>query len=260
MTGFGARILNPEDIPKFLNSPQTPIFDKGHLLYGLDRARKAIREAEYAVIVEGYLDVIALHQAGFRNAVSPMGTAFTGPHLGMIKRLAKRIILALDPDAAGSKATLRGLQVARQTMEHSSDPVFDARGLLGHESRLEADIRVMTLPEGQDPDEVVGRDPELWASLVKSAKPIVIHVMETLSEGLDLDDPKVKTDLAREMLPLIEDVPSPIERDTYRQRLSRLLRVSERSLLEIAPQPSAQTADPTLRSGRQKRKLKNRPM
>ncbi len=121
-------------------------------------------------------------------------------------------------------------------MERSSDPVFDARGLLGHEARLEADIRVMTLPEGQDPDEVVGRDPELWASLVKSAKPIVIHVMETLSEGLDLDDPKVKSDLAREILPLIEDVPSPIERDTYRQRLSRLLRVSERSLLEIAPQ------------------------
>ena len=75
MAGFGARIVDPNDIPKFLNSPETPIFSKGRLLYGLDRARKAIRVADQAVIVEGYLDVIALHQAGYENVVSPMGTA-----------------------------------------------------------------------------------------------------------------------------------------------------------------------------------------
>ena len=113
MAGFGARILNPEDVPKFLNSPQTPIFDKGRLLYGLDRARKAIRATEQAVIVEGYLDVIALHQGGFANVVSPMGTALTEHQLYLLKRFTKSIVLALDPDTAGDKATLRGLQLGR---------------------------------------------------------------------------------------------------------------------------------------------------
>ncbi len=236
MAGFGARILNPEDVPKFLNSPQGPLFDKGNLLYGLDRARKVIRDMEQVVIVEGYLDVIALHQAGFRNAVSPMGTALTGHQLNLLKRYNPRIVLALDPDAAGSQATLRGLQVARQSLEHSSDPVFDARGLISHEARLQADIRVVTLPDGKDPDEVVADDPQLWAKLVADARPVVVHVMETLAEGRNLEDPKVKTDLATQVLPLIEDVASPIERDTYRQRLARLLKVSERALLEMGPQ------------------------
>ncbi len=237
MAGFGARILNPDDVPKFLNSPQTPIFDKGHLLYGLDRARKTIRTQDQAVIVEGYLDVIALHQAGFANVVSPMGTALTEHQLYLLKRFSRRIVLALDPDAAGNQATLRGLQVARQAMDHTSELVFDARGLMGYEARLQADIRVTTLPEGMDPDEVVNRDKTEWEEIVARAKPVVIHVMETLAFERDLDDPKVKTDIANRVIPLIQDVANPIERDTYRQRLARLLRVDERALIQTAPVP-----------------------
>jgi len=235
MVGFGARILNPDDIPKFLNSPQTELFDKGRLLYGLDLARKAIRMQNQVVIVEGYLDVIALHQAGFTNVVSPMGTAMSDHHMHQLKRYTRRIVLALDPDAAGDKATLRGLDVARQTLDRESDPVFDARGLLGHEARLQADIRVTTLPEGLDPDEVVNRDPQEWELILENAKPVVVHVMETLSDGRDLDDPKVKTEIANQVLPLIADIPSAIERDTYHQRLARLLRVDERALLQSKP-------------------------
>ncbi|RPI86806.1 MAG: DNA primase [Chloroflexi bacterium] len=230
MSGFGARILDPNDVPKFLNSPQTPIFDKGHLLYGLDRARKSIREKDQAVIVEGYLDVIALHQAGFTNAVSPMGTALTEHQLYLLKRLTRRFVLALDPDAAGEKATMRGLQIARQAMDHEQEVVFDARGLLGQEARLQADIRVTVLPPGMDPDDVVLRDPGEWERIVQEARPIVIHVMEALAAGQNLEDPKVKTEIARQVLPLIEDVPSAVERDTYRQRLARLIRVDERTL------------------------------
>lgn len=230
MAGFGARILNPEDVPKFLNSPQTPVFDKGHLLYGLDRARKAIRSGEQAVIVEGYLDVIALHQAGFEQAVSPMGTALTEHQMRLLKRLAHRIVLALDADAAGDKATLRGLQVARASMDHESEAIFDARGLIGYEARLQADIRVTALPPGMDPDEVVNRDPQEWQKLVEQAKPVVMHVMETLAASRDVSDPKVKSEIAAQVLPLIQDVPSAIERDTYRQSLARLLRVDERRL------------------------------
>jgi DNA primase len=231
MAGFGARVLNPEDIPKFINSPQTPIFDKGHLLYGLERARRPIRSQDQVVIVEGYLDVIALHQAGYANTVSPMGTALTDRQLNLLKRFSRRIILALDSDAAGDKATLRGLEVARQTLDRESDPVFDARGLLHHEARLRADIRVTTLPEGMDPDDVVQRDPGEWERIIQNAKPIVAHVMDTLSTSYDLTDPKAKDEIASQVLPLIKDIPSAIERDTYRQRLARLLRVDERALL-----------------------------
>ena len=238
MCGFGARILRPDDIPKFLNSPQTVLFDKGRLLYGLDLARKPIRAQDQVVIVEGYLDVIALHQAGFSNAVSPMGTALSEDQIRMLKRFTRRIVLALDPDAAGVKATLRGLETARQAMDHSDDLVFDARGLLRHEARLQADVRVTTLPDGMDPDDVVLRDPDEWAKIVENAQPVVIHVMETLAVGRDLDDPKTKSEIAAQVLPLIEDVPNAIERDTYRQRLARLLRVDERALVGAeAPSP-----------------------
>ena len=231
MAGFGARILDPDDVPKFLNSPQTALFDKGRLLYGLDKARKSIRAQDQVVIVEGYLDVIALHQHGFTNAVSPMGTALTAHQLRLLKRRTRRIVLALDADAAGEKATLRGLEVARQAMDRETEIAFDPRGLLHQEARLQADIRVTTLPQGLDPDDVVNRDPEEWARILQNAKPIVIHVMDTLAAGRDLDDPKVKTQIAEQMLPLIEDVPNAIERETYRQRLARLLRVDERALL-----------------------------
>ncbi len=235
MAGFGARIRDPKDVPKFLNSPQTPVFDKGRLLYGLDLAKKAIRQDDQAVIVEGYLDVIGLHQAGFGNAVSPMGTALTEDQLYLLKRYSKRIVLALDPDAAGDQATLRGLQVARQAMDHEQDYVFDARGLLRNERRLNADIRVTTLPEGMDPDEVVARDPQEWVQIVGKAKPVVIHVMESLAARRNLEDPKVKSEIAAQVMPLIADVQDRVEREAYRQRLARLLRVNEHALAESLP-------------------------
>lgn len=239
MAGFGARALAPDDTPKYLNSPQTALFDKGSLLYGLAAARKAIRSEDEAVIVEGYMDVIGLHQAGYENAVSPMGTALTEQQLRQLKRLTHRIVLALDADAAGMRATLRGLEVARQTLDREADPVYDPRGLLRHEARLQADIRVTTLPEGQDPDEIVLADPEAWPRLLAEARPIVEHVMLTMSAGRDLDDPKVKTEIAEQVMPLIADLPNPIERDTFTQKLARLLHLDERTLaLEPARRPS----------------------
>src|SRR5512146_966933 len=231
MAGFGARILRPDDVPKFLNSPQTPLFDKGRLLYGLDQARKPVRAQDQVVIVEGYLDVIVLHQAGFTNTVSPMGTALTEDQLRLLKRFTRRIVLALDADAAGEKATLRGLELARQAMDRSDELVFDARGLIRHEARLQADVRVTTLPPGMDPDEVVLRDALEWRKIIDAAQPVVIHVMDTLARSRNVDDPKAKSEIAAQVLPLIEDVPNPVEREDYRQRLARLLRIDERALV-----------------------------
>jgi DNA primase len=231
MAGFGARIVDANDIPKFLNSPETPIFSKGRLLYGLDRARKPIRTEDQAVIVEGYMDVIALHQAGFENVVSPMGTALTENQLRLLKRFTRRIVLALDPDTAGQKAVLRGLDAARQAMDREGDFSFDARGLLRHEARLQADLRVASMPDNLDPDEIVARDKAEWKRLIEDAKPIVTHVMDTLAKGQNLNDPRVKNQIAARIVPLIEDLPNPLERDTYRQQLARMLRVHETALI-----------------------------
>jgi DNA primase len=231
MAGFGARVLDPEDVPKFLNSPQTPLFNKSHLLYGLNLAKKAIRDADQVVIVEGYLDVIALHQNGFANSVSPMGTALNEDQLRYLKKYTRRIVLALDADAAGEKATLRGVEVARQALDRETELTYDPRGLLKHEARLQADVRVTTLPPGLDPDDVVLKDKQDWQHVLESAKPIVVHVMETLAAGQNLEDAKVKSAIAAQVTPLIEDVPSAVERDTYRQQLARLLKIDERSLM-----------------------------
>ncbi len=238
MAGFGARIVDPDDIPKFLNSPETPIFVKGHLLYGLDRARKPIRTADEAVIVEGYLDVIALHQAGYENVISPMGTALTEEQLRLVKRFTRKIVLALDPDTAGQKAILRGLEAARQAMAGHA-PVFDQGGvplsdgpnLMKFAGRLDAHISVVSMPDGLDPDEIVARDKDEWERLVAQAKPIVLYDIETLIAERNTDDPKVKAEIVREVAPLIESVGDAVERDDYRQRLARRLKVDERVLI-----------------------------
>lgn len=239
MAGFGARVVDPDDVPKFLNSPQTPIFDKGKLLFGLDKARKPIRAADQAVIVEGYFDVIALHQAGQANAVSPMGTALSEEQLRLLKRFTRRIVLALDADAAGDQATLRGLTLAREAMDRQADPVFDARGLVRHEGRLNAELRVVTLPPGKDPDEVVADDPAAWPALVSRAQSVVDYVLDVLTVGHDVTDPKVKARIARQVLPLIEDVADPVEREAYRQKLARRLQVDERALQPAGGMPAA---------------------
>ncbi len=232
MAGFGARIVDPNDIPKFLNSPETPVFSKGRILYGLDRARKAIRAADQVVIVEGYLDVIALHQAGFENVVSPMGTALTEEQLRLLKRFTRRVVLALDPDTAGQKAVLRGLDAARGAMvEVSSEPDFNARGWLRQEARLQADLRVASMPDGLDPDEIAARDPEEWKRLIQEAKPIIEHVMETLAHGRDINDRRVAMEIADRVLPLIQELPKPDEREFFEQRLARFLRIDERAFI-----------------------------
>lgn len=236
MSGFGGRVLNPEDVPKFLNTPQTVLFDKSALLFGLDRARKSIRRENLAVIVEGYMDVIVLHQEGFENTVSPMGTALTEAQMRQLKRFTRRFTLALDPDAAGVKATLRGLEVARETLDRTNDLAFDAGGLLHHEARLQADLRVSALPDELDPDEIVLRDAQEWRRILENAKPIIYHVLDTLTEGQDISDPKIKSEIAARILPLIQDVPDPVERDAYRQQIARVLQVSEEALLLFSKQ------------------------
>jgi len=243
MAGYGARALAPDDVPKYLNSPQTPLFDKSRLLYGLDMARKSIRAGDQVVIVEGYMDVIGLYQAGYTNAVSPMGTALNEYQFRTLKRFTRNIILALDPDAAGEKATLRGLELARQSLDRTAEVtpdasgIFDSHGLIRSEGRLQADIRVTTLPADKDPDEIVLEDPQAWKQIIENAKPIVQHVMDTLVSSQDIHDPKVKSAIVDQMVPLIKDVAGEVERSHYAQQLARSLQVDEKIITwRISPQ------------------------
>jgi DNA primase len=253
VVGFGARTLERDGVPKYLNSPHTPLFDKSHLLYNLDQAKRHIREARQAVIVEGYMDVIQGWQAGFHNLVAQMGTALTEPQLSQLKRFTKRFIMALDADAAGAQATLRSLQVAREALDRETDVRFDARGLIRHEGRLQADIRIVTLPAGQDPDNIIRENSALWPTLIEKAQPVVQYVIGVLTADLDMNDAKAKTAVAQQILPLISDIANPIERDHYRQQLARVLKVDERALRRLpvatrrpAPTPPVARSDKPL--------------
>ncbi len=234
IAGFGARTLDPDGLPKYLNSPQTAVFDKSRLLFGLDLARRHIRSERQVVIVEGYMDVMQAWQAGYLNVVAQMGTALTEAQLRLLKRFTKRFVLALDADAAGGQATLRSLEVAREVLDRGADVRFNARGLIRHEGRLQADIRIVTLPEGTDPDKIIRTDPELWPQLIEQAKPVVEYVIDVAVENLDMGDAKAKAAVAEQVLPLIDDVNNPVEREHYRQLLARQLQVDERILLKIA--------------------------
>jgi len=140
--GFGGRALASDQQPKYLNSPQTPLFDKSSILYGIDMARDAIRTAGIAVIVEGYVDAVMAHQKGFKNVVASMGTALTETQLKTLQRLAKKFILPLDADAAGLEAMRRGLGVAQGALDKVYVPTPFGRDLIEFESRLQAEIRV----------------------------------------------------------------------------------------------------------------------
>jgi DNA primase len=228
--GFGARTLDPEGVPKYLNSPQTPLFDKSQVFYGLDLASKSIRDEDQVIIVEGYMDVMQAHQAGFSNIVAQMGTALTETQLRQIQRYTKTLILALDPDTAGVQATLRGVEVARETLEQQWEPVFDPHGLVGYEARLGAEIRILTLPGGKDPDDLIREAPERWATLVKNAVPVVDFYLQLLTQDLDVNDTKAKAQVVEALLPVLRAISNPVERQDYVQKIARSLRLDVRAV------------------------------
>jgi DNA primase len=244
VAGFGARTLDPDGIPKYLNSPQTLLFDKSRLVFGLDMAKRYIREAREVVLVEGYMDVMQAWQHGYRNVVAQMGTSLTEAQLRLLQKLSKRFVLALDSDAAGAKATLRSLQLARETLDRDLEVRFDARGLVQLEGRLKGEIRVVTLPEGFDPDKLIRTNPEAWPMLLAEARPIVDYVIQTVAAGLKPGDAKGKSAAAAQVLPLIRDIPDPVERDHYLNVLSRTLGVDVNALRQAQTKLRKETSRP----------------
>ena len=223
--GLGGRIMPGAEGPKYLNSPAGPLFDKSRTLYGLDLAKAAIRREKLTVIVEGYTDVMAAHQAGFINVVASLGTALTRGQIELATRYADAIALAYDVDLAGEAATQRGL------LEE-----------LGPDQSV-SKVRVVRIPAGKDPDELIRNDPEAWRTAVAEAKPVIEYFMERTAAEVDLDSITGKRELTGRALALLKRVGDPVERSLYLQRLARLVNVEERVLLEaLAREPVRRTA------------------
>ena len=227
--GFGGRVLD-SSLPKYLNTAETPLFHKSHAVYGLDRAYRAIRQADSVVVVEGYMDVVAAHQFGFENVVACLGTALTEEQLRQLHRYTDNFILALDADTAGQQATLRGLNQARQALKRKAKPVLTATGRMHVEHRLSANLRITTLPEGRDPDDIIRQNPGSWQELISTATPLVDYYFGIVTKQYDLDSARGKGEAVAELTPLIAELGDEEEQQHYIQRLSRLVRIEERTI------------------------------
>ena len=235
VAGFGGRALD-DTPPKYLNTPQGPLFDKGALLYGLDQARDAIRREDSVVVVEGYMDVIAAHQRAAANVVAPMGTALTERQIALLKRHSTNIVLALDADAAGQSAALRDVDALRPTATSGG---ADLGGLSLDEIRTMAsrvdrlvstDLRVLELPAGQDPDDLLRQDPDAWRRMVANAQPYIEFRFRMLTARTDLTDPRARAGLAEELLADVAAISQPMVREQYIERLASLTRVDAAQL------------------------------
>lgn len=238
--GFGGRVLG-DGVPKYLNTPETPVFHKSHVVYGIDLAGDAIRAADKVVIVEGYMDVIAAHQHGFANVVACMGTAITPDQLRQLQRYTSNFILALDADAAGEAATLRGLNQARQSLTRVSRPTVLPGGKLAVTQRLGANISILSIPLGKDPDDLIRSDLQRWQALVDDATPLVDFYFGVTARRFDLKTPQGKGQAVAELTPLIAELDDEIERQHYIHQLSRLVQVDE-SIIENRVRADANAA------------------
>ncbi len=235
LIGFGARALD-DSMPKYLNTAQTPLFDKGGTLYALNKAAEAIKREGRAVIVEGYMDVIAAHQFGFENVVAQMGTALTERQVRLLNRLSPQIILALDADAAGKIATIRGHEVRLEAPSEQKAPQVESWQQAARFAE-EGDLRIAVIPAGKDPDDFVRADPDGWRALIEEARPVLEFRLEVAAAAHDLTDPRGRSQMVQEYLPLLSAVADPVVRAHYLQRLSRLAQVSEEELTSLVVRP-----------------------
>ena len=253
VVGFGGRTLRDIE-PKYLNTRDSEVFTKGHLLYGYHLARDAIREEQTAVIVEGYMDVIAAHEAGFMNTVASMGTSLTQQQARMLTTSgASRVVIALDADAAGAAAARRGLDVVREAGDYESGTTVDVRGLVRHEDRLTTDIGIAELPVGDDPDSLVRSKPQRWRDLIANPTPLADFAFRWAGSQHDLGGLSGRRAAMRELLPIVAEINDAVVRAHYFGRLSdlsgvpadELRRMAARDGRRGAPRAAARGAEAT---------------
>ena len=206
VVGFGGRVLD-DSTPKYLNTPETVLFNKRRILFGLDRANRAIKQAGYAIVVEGYMDAISVFSAGVKNVVASLGTAFTAEHCKLLLRYAPAIYFCYDSDDAGQKATIRALSIVQGTG---------------------ATVRVIVVPDGKDPDEYIRKHgAEAFQQLVKKALPLVEYRLQYVLKNFDHDSLEGKVKAVHAMLPVLTGIREPAVLGEYIKRLSQALLLDE---------------------------------
>lgn len=199
---FSGRALAKDAVPKYLNSPDTPLFTKSEVLYGLDKAKDEIRKKDYAVLVEGQMDLVLSHQAGVRNTVASSGTAFTQRHIERLKKWSPQspqMTLAFDADTAGEKATEKSI-------------------ILGFSMGMQ--VKVAKLPNGKDPADIIREDPKEWRKILSSTKYAVDHVLEIILRE-ESDSRKVRRDIEKKLLPMVKCMQNMIDQDFALNFISR---------------------------------------
>jgi DNA primase len=209
--GFGGRVLGQGE-PKYLNSPETAAFHKGDTLYAVGAAREAVRNEGFAVLVEGYMDVIALHQAGVTQVVATLGTGFTSGHVRLLKRYTDRVVVNFDPDAAGRAAARRSLEVLLEN---------------GFE------VSVVSLPPGKDPDLFVREEgPERYKERLQAAAPYIEYLAREAAARRDIASPRGKVEALNEILPILARLDHPVRRAGYVEMIATVLGIEDGLVLQ----------------------------
>ncbi|MFA5358989.1 MAG: DNA primase [Patescibacteria group bacterium] len=213
VVGFSARTLDPDaKEAKYVNTPQTPIFNKGQLLFGLDKAKQEIRKQKVAVLVEGNLDVITSHQYGVKNVIASCGTALTIDHTKLIKRYTENLSLCFDPDTAGQLAAERGIDIAL------------LEGM---------NVRVITLPDGEDPDKFIkNNNADVWRARVTAAVPVMDYYFDKSVVGADITRSEIKKELVAKLLPVVAKISDQVSQAHWLQQLAEKLSIPENILRE----------------------------
>jgi DNA primase len=208
--GFTARLLDDQpNAPKYINTPQTVLYDKSRHVYGLHLAKESIRKSQFAVLVEGNLDVIASHQAGIRQVVATAGTALTEPHLKALGRFTGDIRLSFDADKAGIAATERAIPIA---------------------SRVKVSLSIIEIPSGKDPDELIRQDPKLWEQAIGKNQYALDWLMDRYKKLLDINSAQGKRQYSDVLLPVVRGLSDDVERDHYMNSIAKAIGVSREAL------------------------------
>lgn len=220
LIGFTARQLDDDlNAPKYINTPQTVLYDKSRHVYGLHLAKESIRKSKFVVLVEGNLDVIASHQAGVRQVVATAGTALTEPHLKALSRFTGDIRLSFDADKAGVAATERALPIA---------------------SRVKVSLSVIDIPSGKDPDDLIRQDPKLWQAAVGKHLYALDWLIKRYTELLDIESAQGKREFSDILLPVVRGLSDDVERDHYLNAIAKTIKVSREALEQKFQKTTAQ--------------------
>jgi DNA primase len=222
--GFTARLLADDpQAPKYINTPQTPLYDKSRHVYGLHHAKETIRKSGFVVIAEGNLDVIASHQAGVKQVVATAGTALTEPHLKALSRFTGDIRLSFDADKAGLNATERAIPIA---------------------SKVKVSLSIISIPSGKDPDELIKQDSALWQQVIGKNQYALDWLMDRYTHLLDITSAEGKRQYSDVLLPVVRALDDPVEKDHYLVAIAEAIGVSREALDQKFAQTPATTEAP----------------